>query len=445
MEPARSAGRIDGGADLRGAARAEMAAETHRRPREAIILSGGGANGAYEVGILKALFAGKCRCVSIGDPELFFGTSIGSYNAAFMVAQWGEFGPAAVSNLERTWLEELAGSAGSNGAYRFRGDPAYFLDPTIYLRNPLRPLAELFGDGAFLTWEAVQRAVDLVSRRDESLRERIANLFDFSAFVSTEPWDQTIRRTINFANIRAEDRKRLSVAATNWVTGSLRLFENHDMTEQLGPLSIRASSAIPGIFPQVYVGAEPYVDGGVLLNTPLTPALEVGADILHVIYLDPDISSIPLDALDSTVATSYRMQAISWAALVNQDIDRVARINRGLAAFARVQRGETLESSEMERLAKGAVMVLGGTHLHTYRPITVHRYHPREELSGGALGLLNLERDHLESLVDKGFTDATLHDCVKEKCVLPEETANLADLVAALEPAAVSRPGGRYA
>ncbi|HKI03135.1 MAG TPA: patatin-like phospholipase family protein [Thermoanaerobaculia bacterium] len=420
-------------------------ARAPRKPRQAIILSGGGANGAYEVGVLKALFSGKCRGVTAPEPELFYGTSAGSYNVAFLVSQWGEFGTASVANLERAWYAEICGGAGTNGVFRFRGDPAHFLDPNVYVPNPLRPLMDLFGDGAYLTWEGIQRAVNLVSRRDESLRERIANLFDFSAFVATEPWEQTIRRTINFASIRAEETRRLSVFATNWATGVLRSFDNHDMTEQIGPLSIRASSAIPGVFPQVYVGAEPYVDGGVLLNTPLTPALDDGADVLHVVYLDPDISAIPLDALDSTVATTYRMQAIAWAALVNRDIDRAARINRGLAAFARVQRGEPLERSEMESLAKGAIMVLGGTHLSTYRPITVHRYHPREELSSGPLGMLNFERDHIEALIDKGFTDARLHDCVKEKCVLPDETVDLATLIASSMPPSLSRSGGRHA
>ncbi len=404
-------------------------ASVPHKPKQAIILSGGGANAAYEVGVLKALFSGTCRGVTAPDPELFFGTSAGSYNAAFLVSQWGEYGSAAIANLERTWFSDICGGAGTNGVYRFRGDPAYFLDPAVYVPNPLRPLRELLGDGAYLTWEGLQRAVDMVSRRGESLREKIANTFDFSAFVATEVWERTIRRTINFASLRAEETRKLSIFATNWATGALRSFDNHDMTAQIGPLAIRASSAIPGIFPEVYVGAEPFVDGGVLLNTPLMPALDQGADILHVVYLDPDISAIPLGALNSTVATTYRMQAISWAALVNRDIDRVARINRGLSAFERIQRGETLDRSELDSLAKGAIMVLGGTHLSTYRPVTVHRYHPREELSSGPLGMLNLDRDHIEALIDKGFTDARLHDCAKEGCVLPEETVDLPTLL----------------
>ncbi len=397
-------------------------------PRQAVILSGGGANGSYEVGILKALLSGRCRGVAAVDPDFFFGTSIGSFNASFLVSQWGEYGPAAISNLERVWLERVAGTAGSNGVYRFRLDPSYFFAPPSYLPNPLRPMLALLRDSAYLTWEGIQRTVDLVSANEGSFRERIAKIFDFSAFISMEPWERTIVDAIDFSSLRAQENKRLAIFATNWATGALKTFENHDMTDQIGPLAIQASSAIPGIFPEVYVGAEPYVDGGVLMNTPLNPALEAGADVLHVVYLDPDIASLPLDTLNSTVAATYRMQAIAWAALVNRDVDRVARINQGLAAFARIRRGEPVGVAEMEALAKGAVMVLGGTHLATYRPITVHRYHPRDDLSGGALGLLNLDRAHIEELIDKGFTDATLHDCKKARCVLPDGATPLQEL-----------------
>jgi predicted acylesterase/phospholipase RssA len=393
-----------------------------RKRRQAVILSGGGANGAYEVGVLKALFNNKCRDVWAPDPELFFGTSIGSYNSAFLVSQWDEFGPAAIGNLERIWLEVLAGDAGRNGVYRFRGDPGHFLAPSTYLANPLRPFLELAKDSAFLTWEGVQRAVYLATAQEESLRERAANLFDFSTFVSSEPWDRTVRQTIDFATIRrTEDTRKLRVFATNWTTGRVKTFENRDMTDSLGPLAIRASSAIPGIFSPVLVGAEPYVDASVLMNTPLRPALEDGADVLYVVYLDPDVASIPLSTLDSTVAASYRLQQISWAALVNAEIERARRINRGLAVFSRLKQGEPVPELDLIELAKGATHVLGGLaeHLHDYRPLTIHRFHPREDLAGGALGLLNLDRDHIEDLIQRGFSDATLHNCIKEGCIIP--------------------------
>ena len=393
-----------------------------RKLRQALVLSGGGANGAYEVGVLKALFNGRCKDIVAPDPELFFGTSVGSYNAAFLVSHWDEFGPAAVANLELAWRELLAGDVGRNGAFRFRGDPGYFLDPSSYLPNPLQPLLNLARDSAFLTWEGIQRAVYVTTSSQESLRERTANLFDFSAFVSTEPYDRTIRQTLDFAAIRrAEDTRKLRIFATNWTTGRVRMFENHDLTDSLGPLVIRASGAVPGIFPAVAVGAEPYVDGSILMNTPLRPALDQGADILYVVYLDPDVASIPLSTLDSTVAASYRMHQISWAALINAEIERARRINRGLAVFGRIARGEPVPELEIDDLAKGAVHALGGlrTHLHDYRPITIHRFHPRDDIAGGPLGLLNLDRRHVDDLIQRGFSDTTLHNCVREGCIIP--------------------------
>jgi hypothetical protein len=54
-----------------------------------------------------------------------------------------------------------------------------------------------------------------------------------------------------------------------------------------------------------------------------------------------------------------------------------------------------------------------------YRPLTIHRYHPRDDLSNGALGLLNLDRSHIENLIERGFSDAVNHDCKASSCILP--------------------------
>lgn len=410
---------------------------TERRQKHVVVLSGGGANGAYEVGILKALLTGGCRSLGTIVPNAFFGTSVGSFNASFLVSHWEEFGAAGIGNLERVWTETLAGDSGRNGVFRFRGDPSYFLNPASYLPNPLRPFFDLGDDGVRLSWDGLQRAVYLATAQDEDLRERLANLFDFSAFISTDPWYQTIQSTIDFASIRRCESLQLRVFATNWATGELRIFKNNDMTDRTGPQAVLASSAIPGVFPTVWVGAEPYVDGSVLQNTPLLPALAEGADVIHVVYLDPDVAAIPLATLDSTIASNYRLQQIAWAALVNRDIDRVARVNRGLAVLQKILRGEPIEGAQRRDLAKSAVVVLGGEHIETYRPITIHRFHPADDLAGGALGLLNLSHDHIAELIQKGFTDATLHNCVEQRCVIPDPG------VLAVGGSQADTPGGR--
>src|SRR5260370_11644722 len=81
----------------------------------------------------------------------------------------------------------------------------------------------------------------------------------------------------------------IRIAATNWKTGGLATFGNADITHD----AVLASAAIPGIFPAVRIGADPYMDGGILMNTPLNPAIDLGADVVHVVPLDPSIHNLP--------------------------------------------------------------------------------------------------------------------------------------------------------
>jgi NTE family protein len=402
----------------------------------AVVLSGGGANGAYEVGVLKALFAGKSpstRGASLA-PDIFTGTSIGSFNATYLVSHWDAAGSTAASDLETVWLDRLAEGRCGNGAYRFRFNPIELLSPACYVPNPFRPVAQLARDSAVVAWEGLQRAVHLVTNRDEGLQQRLADLPNFTTFLSNEPWFDSITQTINFETVRTSSR-RLRIAATNWNTGALRIFRNLDMTDRLGPLAVMASSAIPGVFPEVMIGAEPHVDGGVLMNTPLKLATDSGASELHVIYLDPDVRSIPVSTLQSTIGTLYRQQVISWAQVVNDDIEDAAMINRGLEILGRVGEGRiNVTDPELAQLAKSLHQIWRRlSKFVRYRPLTVHRYHPRDDLSSGALGMLNLDRGHLDELIQRGFMDAVTHDCDEAGCVIPnrEEKAEIREAVAA--------------
>ena len=60
-------------------------------------------------------------------------------------------------------------------------------------------------------------------------------------------------------------------------------------------------SSIPGFWPPAEIGAQPFVDGGVLMNTPLKLAIDAGADTLHVIHLDPQVKDIPIEHIENTL------------------------------------------------------------------------------------------------------------------------------------------------
>ena len=369
-------------------------------PRHGLALSGGGANGAYEVGVLKALLAGKSPATGFVPlvPTVLTGTSIGSFNAAFLAAEWDTYGAAAAGMLEAVWIERMAEAPGRpNGAFRFRGDPLLLLEPRQYVPNPLQPFVQLLGDAAALTWEGVQRAVHFVASRDESLRQRTMELFDFTTFIAVEPWEQTIRDAIRFDVLRGCSRQ-LRVATTNWTTGEARIFANADMTDRLGARILMASSAIPGFFPPVMVGAEPHVDGGVLMNTPLKPAIEAGADVIHVVYLDPEIRALPLHTLQSTMSVLYRQQAIGWAKVVNDDVGDAAIINRAIDLLDLAQQGQDLGPSDLALLARALPMLVARVRQAIpYRRLAVHLYHPRDDLSDTGMGVLDLARERIEA------------------------------------------------
>ena len=352
---------------------------------------------------MKALFAGLSPATNHQplDPDIFAGTSVGAYNAAFLVAQWETYGTASIANLERAWLDKLSDSAQmcGNGVFRIRGDPTEFINPTCFIPNPLWPFIQLAGDSAFLAWDGLKRVVNVALEQEAPLEQRVTELFNFASFVSNQPMVQILHETVRFADIRRAE-KVLRIAATNWETGALKIFANRDMTDQLGPLAIMASAAIPAFFPPVYVGAQAFVDGSVLLNSPLRLAIDAEADILHVIYLDPKLENIPLAGLGNTLETMYRMQTIGWAQGLDQAIAAARRINREVA-YARLI-AETLgilqQRAPDEDLFKDLPVEDITQHLQQslkYRELTVHVYHPRDDL-GGALGLLNFERDRIQ-------------------------------------------------
>ena len=146
-----------------------------------------------------------------------------------------------------------------------------------------------------------------------------------------------------------------------------------------------------------------------LLNTPLGPAIRAGAREIHIVYLDPDIRSIPLAAQENTLETLYRMQQIAWAAAVRADIDAALRINNVLSLIDETRK----EHPEAPLLGPMTKKYAG------YHPLTIHRYFPREDF-GGALGLLNLQRSRIRELIERGFSDASSHDCGEAGCVLVE-------------------------
>jgi NTE family protein len=239
-------------------------------PRRALVLSGGGARGAYEAGVLRFIFERLPERLGFQPRiDIVSGTSVGAIHACF-VAATAHLGAERGARLARVWnalhADALFGSA-----------------PTQLLKLPLRVLDLL--------------RTPLSVRGDEP-PERLYGLID------TGRLEKIVLRSMRWGDIQANlDQGHLeaaSVAVTEIASGRVVVFVagprasklrwTRDQSivarpTRLTPAHALASAAIPVLFPAVRIDDAYYADGGLRLNTPLSPALRLGADRVLVIAL----------------------------------------------------------------------------------------------------------------------------------------------------------------
>jgi NTE family protein len=205
-----------------------------------LVLQGGGALGAYQVGVYEAMHEAGI------EPDWVIGTSIGAINAALIAGN-----PPAdrLDRLNEFWqhVEQPHLAAGAfdwlgmgnlvaNMMTVMRGIPAFF-EPS---------LAALRGIRASV---GVEQA----------------------AYYSTAPLRATLEDLVAFDSLPGGPT-RLTVGAVNASSGAMRYFDSRD--ERIVVDHILASGALPPAFPAVRIGGEPYWDGGLYSNTPIEAVLD---------------------------------------------------------------------------------------------------------------------------------------------------------------------------
>ena len=231
----------------------------------ALVLAGGGARGAYEVGALTVLLPELERRGQ--RPRIIVGTSVGARNTGFLAAQAHRPADEAMRVARSIWEK---------------------IEWEQVARGPL--------SGASLrrVWQALCQMLGLPGPRLESL-------------LDPAPLHATVRGWVDFAqiqaNVEAGSLDVAAVVATSVLTGHSVVFHSGARSPAadrrraidyaatgLREDHVLASSAIPVAFPAVHV-AQPerargwYYDGGTRLNTPIRPALDFGADRVVVIAL----------------------------------------------------------------------------------------------------------------------------------------------------------------
>jgi len=383
--------------------------------RHAIVLSGGGAFAAYEIGVLRALCAGESQGTDYVpiDPAIVTGTSAGCYNGAMFVSRWAMDPLEAIADIERVWLTEVAPGPCGSGVFRFRASPLDWINVSCFLESPQRFLWRRVEDVAFFTRNFAERA-GAFARSKGPIEERFLDLLNFGNLISTYPFPGLIRRTVDFRELRRSDIVFKAIT-TNWSTGEFRVFDNDELDDTRGPLIIMASGSIPGVFPPVEIPPHVYVDGGVLMNTPLSPTIHAGATDVHVVYLDPEVPEIPVSLFHSTLATLQRSLAISFAGIFNRDIEDAERVNQAIERWERGGGGLPTGGAAAGRIAEIWEELSHGRKL---RKVTIHRYRPHG-LLGGFLGMLDFKAEQTRELIERGYEDTVNHDCADAGCVMP--------------------------
>jgi predicted acylesterase/phospholipase RssA len=382
----------------------------------ALVLSGGAAYAAYEVGVIKALLLGDSPATGYTPmrPSILTGTSAGAFNAAVLLSGGSDLS-SAVGMLEEVWTMRMGRTSDecADTVLRFRLSPLNFL-PACLTPNPLRPFLEAAADAAFFARDWFSRGVAFLGS-SEDVNQRLFELVDVGTLVSGQPLNRLILSVLSLEEIRRSS-VQLRIAATNWRTGAVRLFDNTQMTPEIGHLAVQAAISVPGLLHAVPIEGEPYCDAAIVMNTPLKPAIDAGADTIHVTYLDPQVQSIPFSSMPNTSGEIYRALLIGFAFALDRDIDIAQRINLGTSL---IEKGAFSASPSPDEL-KGFFLV--AQHVQetkaAYRQITIHRYQPQQDL-GGIFRWFNFDRSFIADLIERGFTDAVQHDCKKNGCVLP--------------------------
>jgi predicted acylesterase/phospholipase RssA len=333
----------------------------------ALVLSGRGAEAAFEVGVAAGLAA-----MNGFEAEVLTGVSVGAMNAAVLSAHAGDLA-GATTRLREIWLDELASDrwTGRNGLFRSRGDLRALLEPA---RLP-GAIAELVGDSSHWVLDAFRHGARLV-RSGDDLATRLLWFADLGSLLSLDPFSALVAKIVDLDAVR-RSRRRLRIATANWVSGSLDIREGGALDGATGHKRIVAAAARPGIFPFVEIEGVPHVEASAFAGSDLALALDAGSERLHVPVFQAARAhgDRPASTIDALSRQMTQLQ--------------LARLERELAEL-RARRP-------------------GGLSVHLYRGALS---------SEGSHGFLDLRRDRIAAMIEHGREVAQRHDCRASGCLL---------------------------
>lgn len=274
--------------------------------KTALVLPGGGARGAFQVGVLKAL-AELMPQHSKNPFAVISGTSAGAVNSVVLASRAARF-QNAVAELEQVWAN-------------FRCHKVYKTDNLTMLKSSLHWMAAIVLGG----W---------IVGTPKSL-------------LDNAPLRQLLSKSVHFPRIgSAIDAgllEAVAVTAAGYSSARSKTFfegaphlRSWERTRRLGIQAeltldhLMASIAVPMIFPPQQIGNEYFGDGAMRQATPLSPAVHLGADRILVIGIRDETGEKVSDKLPPPPSfaqiAGYMLDTLFMDGLYS-DLERVTRIN----------------------------------------------------------------------------------------------------------------------
>ncbi|MEK8031170.1 patatin-like phospholipase family protein [Ideonella sp. DXS29W] len=290
-------------------------------PVTGLILTGGGARAAYQVGVLQALAEIRRACV-VPDTNPFpviTGTSAGAINAAALAGDADDF-DRGVDKLVSIWQG-------------FHADQVYRSDSIGVIRTGARWLTMMSIGWVIARWRRLKPRSLLDNTPLAGLLERMVRL-------------ERIPELIRDGHLKA-----LAVSASSYSSGEHVTFYNaaeevpawvrsqrRAVRDHIGLPHLLASSAIPFVFPakQLMIDDEPqwFGDGSMRQAAPISPAIHLGAERILVVgagrmHEPPGKRHVSAEYPTMAQIAGHALSNIFLDALA-VDVERLQRINRTL-------------------------------------------------------------------------------------------------------------------
>jgi len=274
----------------------------------ALVLSGGGARAAYQVGVLSAIAE---RAPGVSFP-IITGVSAGAINAAYLAGHRGTLGEA-VAALREQWS-------------RLRVHHVYRLRPPGIGRAIARSIGRLLRPGH--SQASVRGLLDL-----DPLRRFLAQSLDWEGID---------------ANVAAGRLRAAALSATAYRTGRVVTFVEGGpdvptwtramrvaIRTNLNIQHVLASSSIPILFPAIRINGDFYADGSVRQTAPLAPAIHLGADAVLAIGMRTHQPAVRTEQELRNYPTAAEAMGLLFHSVfldsLEADAERLQQINAALA------------------------------------------------------------------------------------------------------------------